>query len=101
MILHSCKSNFLFNFSIPFFLTSERFHSRILPAPGDLVSVRYFERVPGRISIFKTFSCYGLCIGRKKSGITSSFMLRNSFKRNSLELRFFFTFTFNRPYCVL
>ncbi len=89
MLLHKKNPTFLFNFSIPFFLTSERFQSRVLPAPGDLVSVRYFERVPGRISIFKTFSCYGLCIGRKKSGITSSFMLRNSFKRNSLELRFF------------
>jgi ribosomal protein L19 len=89
MSAYLCKPKFLFNFSIPFFLTSERFNFRILPAPGDLVSVRYFERIPGRISIFKTFSCYGLCIGQKNSGITSSFMLRNSFKRNSLELRFF------------
>lgn len=83
------QSKFLFNFFIPDFLIFENITRRISPAPGDLVSVRYFERIPGRISIFRTFSCYGLCISRKRSGISSSFILRNSFKRNSLELRFF------------
>lgn len=81
--------NNLFNFAIPSFIISENIDSRKSPAPGDLVSVRYFERIPGRVSIFRTFSCYGLCISRKRSGLTSSFIIRNSFKRNSIELRFF------------
>jgi ribosomal protein L19 len=88
MILHN-NNKFLFNFAIPLFLTSENFNFKVSPAPGDLVSVRYFERVPGRFSTFRTYGCYGLCISRKRSGITSHFTIRNSFKRNSLELRFF------------
>ena len=79
----------LFNFAIPRFLILEKLNLRISPAPGDLVSIRYFERIPGRVSVFRTFSCYGLCISRKRSGLTSSFIIRNSFKRNSIELRFF------------
>ncbi len=39
--------------------------------------------------VFRTFGCYGLCISGKRSGITSHFTIRNSFKRNSIELRFF------------
>ncbi len=79
----------LFNFAIPRFLILEKLNLRISPAPGDLVSIRYFERIPGRVSVFRTFSCYGLCVSRKRSGLTSSFIIRNSFKRNSIELRFF------------
>lgn len=79
----------LFNFAIPRFLILEKLNLRVSPAPGDLVSIRYFERIPGRVSVFRTFSCYGLCISRKRSGLTSSFIIRNSFKRNSIELRFF------------
>ena len=82
-------NKFSYNFAIPFFLTSERFASRTVPSSGDLVSVRYFERIPGRLSTFRTFSCYGLCIATKRSGITTHFTIRNSFKKNSLELRFF------------
>jgi ribosomal protein L19 len=79
----------IFNFAIPFFLTSERYSNRILPSSGDLVFIRYVERVSGRLSNFRTFGCYGLCISGKRSGITSHFTIRNSFKRNSIELRFF------------
>jgi ribosomal protein L19 len=79
----------VFNFAIPFFLTSERYSNRVLPSSGDLVFIRYVERVPGRFSSFRTFGCYGLCISGKRSGITSHFTIRNSFKRNSIELRFF------------
>lgn len=79
----------LLNFAIPRFLILEKLNLRISPSPGDLVSIRYFERIPGRVSVFRTFSCYGLCISRKRSGLTSSFIIRNSFKRNSIELRFF------------
>jgi ribosomal protein L19 len=86
------------NFSIPAFSATEDHLyqnwnnyniDRISPQPGDLVFVRYFERVPGRYSVFRLYSCYGLCISRKQSGLTSYFTVRNSFKRNSLELRFF------------
>lgn len=83
------NTKFLYNCAIPFFLTSERFFPRTVPSSGDLVSVRYFERMPGRLSTFRTFSCYGLCIANKRSGITTHFTIRNSFKKNSLELRFF------------
>jgi ribosomal protein L19 len=83
------NNKFSYNFAIPFFLTSERFLSRIIPSPGDLVSVRYFERIPGRFSTFRIFSCYGLCVANRRSGITTHFTIRNSFKKNSLELRFF------------
>jgi len=83
------NNKFSYNFAIPFFLTSERFFSRIIPSSGDLVSVRYFERIPGRFSTFRIFSCYGLCVANRRSGITTHFTIRNSFKKNSLELRFF------------
>lgn len=83
------NKKFSYNFAIPFFLTSERFFLRVIPSSGDLVSVRYFERVPGRFSTFRIFSCYGLCVASKRSGITTHFTIRNSFKKNSLELRFF------------
>jgi ribosomal protein L19 len=87
------------NFSIPSFSTLEDlcryrgfnnyFTERTSPQPGDLVFVRYFERMSGRHSVFRLYSCYGLCISRRQSGLTSHFTIRNSFKRNSLELRFF------------
>jgi len=85
------------NFLIPAFSAAEDLYrnynnfyvERISPQPGDLVFVRYFERMPGRYSVFRLYSCYGLCISRKQSGPTSHFTIRNSFKRNSLELRFF------------
>jgi ribosomal protein L19 len=81
------------NFSIPAYEAFEdlqyNYVDRISPQPGDLVFVRYFERMPGRYSAFRLYSCYGLCISRKRSGLTSHFTIRNSFKRNSLELRFF------------
>jgi ribosomal protein L19 len=83
------QKNLFYNFAISSFLTFEKFEFRSEPCIGDLVSVRYFERVPGRLSIFRTFSCYGLCISRKRSGVSSQFTIRNSFKRNSIELRFF------------
>ncbi len=81
------------NFAIPAFSAFEdlqyNYVERMSPQPGDLVFVRYFERMPGRYSAFRLYSCYGLCISRKSSGLTSHFTIRNSFKRNSLELRFF------------
>lgn len=83
------------NYLIPAFSAAEElqhnysFINRISPQPGDLVFVRYFERMPGRYSIFRLYSCYGLCISRKQLGLASHFTIRNSFKRNSLELRFF------------
>jgi ribosomal protein L19 len=81
--------NFSFyNFLIPNSINFERIDFRILPSPGDLVSIRYFERIPGRISIFRLNSCYGLCIGQKSSGLSSNFLIRNSFKRNSIEIKF-------------
>jgi ribosomal protein L19 len=89
------KQRKFFDFSIPVFSASEDVYrsyvgrDRISPQPGDLVFVRYFERMPGRYSVFRLYSCYGLCISRKQSGSTSYFTIRNSFKRNSLELRFF------------
>jgi ribosomal protein L19 len=84
MVLNS----FVYNFSVPAVIASEQYQFRITPSPGDLVAVRYFERMPGRISTFRLHSCYGLCIGRKRSGLTSYFTIRNSFKRNSIEIRF-------------
>jgi len=39
----------LLNFAIPRFLILEKLNLRISPAPGDLVSIRYFERIPGRV----------------------------------------------------
>lgn len=87
------KQSRLLNFSIPKFSAIDDLQhncaERISPQPGDLVFVRYFERMPGRYSAFRLYSCYGLCISRKRSGLTSHFTIRNSFKRNSLELRFF------------
>jgi ribosomal protein L19 len=83
------NNRFSYNFAIPFFLTSEKFFSRVIPSSGDLVSVRYFERIHGRFSTFRIFSCYGLCVANRRSGITTHFTIRNSFKKNSLELRFF------------
>lgn len=81
-------SSFYYNFSIPLFINFEQFESRIMPSPGDLVSIRYFERMPGRISTFRLYSCYGLCIGRKSSGVSSNFTIRNSFRRSSIEIKF-------------
>lgn len=84
-----CNNSF-FNFAIPFYLTSERFNSRVLPVSGELIFVRYYDRIPGsRFSSFRLFGCYGLCIASKSSGISSHFTIRNSFKRNSIEIRFF------------
>jgi ribosomal protein L19 len=77
-----------YNFLIPKSINFEKIDFRVLPCSGDLVSVRYFERVPGRLSMFRLNSCYGLCIGRKGSGLSSSFLIRNSFKRNSIEIKF-------------
>lgn len=79
----------LLNFGIPCFLTLERFSSRLLPTSGELIFVRYAERVSGgRLSNFRVYGCYGLCISSNNSGITSHFTIRNSFKRNSIEIRF-------------
>lgn len=82
------SGSFIYNFSIPSVIISEQYQPRVTPSPGDLVAVRYFERIPGRISTFRLYSCYGLCLGRKRSGLTSYFTIRNSFKRNSIEIRF-------------
>jgi ribosomal protein L19 len=84
----------LYDFSIPSFLKgeqldlSERQSLRVCPTPGDLIFVRYFDRIPGKLTVFRVYACYGLCIGRKRSGITTTFTIRNSFKRNSIEMKF-------------
>ncbi len=86
----------LCDFSIPSFLKSEQLDVdvsegkplRLCPTPGDLIFVRYFDRVPGKLTVFRLYTCYGLCIGRKRSGITTTFTIRNSFKRNSIEMKF-------------
>lgn len=83
------KKKFLYNFAIPTVLTVEDLDYRLLPCTGDLVSVRFYERIPGRFSVFRLFACYGLCIARKRSGLTTHFVVRNSFKRNSIELKFY------------
>lgn len=77
-----------YNFTIPSSISFEQIHFRITPSPGDLVSIRYYERVSGKLSIFRLHTCYGLCLGRRRSGATSHFTIRNSFKRNSIEMRF-------------
>lgn len=83
------KKKFLYNFAIPVVLTAEDLDFRFLPHTGDLVAVRFFERIPGRFSVFRLFACYGLCIARKRNGLTTHFTIRNSFKRNSIELKFY------------
>lgn len=83
------KRKFLYNFVIPALLTVEDLDYRVLPHTGDLVSVRFFERIPGRFSVFRLFACYGLCIARKRNGLTTNFTIRNSFKRNSIEMKFY------------
>lgn len=84
------KLPYLYNFSVPLKIGFDQLQlqHRVSPAPGDLVSIRYLERLPGKLSIFRLHSCYGLCLGRRRSGITSHFTIRNSFKRNSIEMRF-------------
>jgi len=80
----------IYNFLIPKLLSFEQLDLRFVPIPGDLVSIRYFERISGtRVSIFRLNSCYGLCIGKKLSGLSTNFLIRNSFKRNSIEISFF------------
>jgi ribosomal protein L19 len=88
------RKRFFFNFGLPKLFVSEQLllgvhKEKFFPYTGDLVVVSYFDRVPGRFSIFRPFRCYGVCIGSKRSGVTSYFTIRNSFNKNSLELRFF------------
>jgi len=77
-------------FHLPSLLvTEDRFPLRVLPKSGDLVALKFYDRVPGKISSFRLYACFGICIASKNNGPLSWFLLRNSFQKNSLELRFF------------
>ncbi len=76
-------------FHLPTFLSREDQASLILPQTGDLIALEFFDRVPGKISSFRLYSCFGLCVASKRNGPLSWFTIRNSFQKNSLELRFF------------
>lgn len=81
-----------FNFALPKLLTYETFDesARKCPNVGDLISVSYCDLIPGKTSsAFRVFGCYGLCVARNNSGITTHFTIRNSLKKNSIEFRFF------------
>jgi ribosomal protein L19 len=82
-------SKTIYSFRIPFLITEERYKRWLSPAVGDLVVSKTFERVTAKFTFFKLYSAYGLCIARKRSGITSYFTIRNSFNKNSIETRFF------------
>jgi ribosomal protein L19 len=76
-------------FHLPSALTIEDHPMRFLPKSGDLVALKFYDRVPGKISSFRLYACFGICIASKNNGPLSWFLIRNSFQRNSLELRFF------------
>ncbi len=76
-------------FHLPSLLAAEEHSPRILPKSGDLVALKFYDRVPGKISSFRLYACFGICIASKNNGPLSWFLVRNSFQKNSLELRFF------------
>jgi ribosomal protein L19 len=77
-------------FHLPSLLTAEEQQPiRLLPKSGDLVALKFYDRVPGKISSFRLYACFGICVASKNNGPLSWFLIRNSFQKNSLELRFF------------
>ena len=78
-------------FDLPLKIIKEKIKlKRILPSSGDLVVIKFYDKITGlKISFFRLYVCFGICISSKKKSILSSFLIRNGFLHNSIEFNFF------------